>query len=479
MRRTALLYVLPALVIAVDWTRLERPRGSTLQLALILALALLPALARRWWLRIALGTSGLVAAAFTALAVSWPGALLTRFGNGFLDFYDYEVPVDPSGHPGMHGVILMAVFGFCLALAAAIAARRAMTAGLVLVTGAGWPATLLSGGHELARGTWILLALLLLLAGLGAGSLTGMRRALVPAAVVVLAAIAASSSPALAKAEFLRWQKWDFYTRPDTSVGVRYVWDSTYTGFRYPKKQTVVLKVKAPATSLYWRATTLEGFNGIGWVEVVEPQSRPDVAAALEPGSASNRRRWIRQDVTVKALRDAHLVAASVPVAYDTHGATTEYGRGNIALVPSGLTRDQRYSAWSYAPEPTPAQLARSQPRYPEAIAREGFLAVPGIAAVPAFGEPDRRARLRFLLDGASTQYIFDAYRPLEAKRSRSRVTRRARTPPSRAWRRGSAPPAAFATTSLRLRPSARRRSSTSSCGRRPATASTTRGRWR
>ena len=60
MRRTAFLYVLPAFVIALDWTRLERPRGSTLQLALILALALLPALAGRWWLRIALGVGAVL-----------------------------------------------------------------------------------------------------------------------------------------------------------------------------------------------------------------------------------------------------------------------------------------------------------------------------------------------------------------------------------------------------------------------------------
>jgi len=207
VRRTALLYVLPALVIALDWTRLERPRGSTLQLALILALALLPALVRRLWLRIALGVGGLAAAASSALAASrhdFFGPLLSRFGNGFLDFYDYAVPIDPAVHPGMHGVILLAVFGFCLALALAIAARRAMAAGLVLVAGAGWPSTLLSGGHEIARGVWILLALLLLLAGLGATNLTGLQRALIPAAAVALAAIAASSSPALAKAEFLR-----------------------------------------------------------------------------------------------------------------------------------------------------------------------------------------------------------------------------------------------------------------------------------
>ncbi|MDQ5820945.1 MAG: DUF3488 and transglutaminase-like domain-containing protein, partial [Actinomycetota bacterium] len=423
-----MLYVLPAVVIAVDWNRLERPRGSTLQLSLILGLALLPALVRPLWLKLALAAGGLAAAASTAFGVSWLdarpfdgrhdffGPLLSRFGNGFLDFYDYPVPIDPAGHPGMHGVIVLAVFGFCLALALAVAARRALAAGLVLVVGAGWPSTLFAGGHEIGRGTWILVALLVLLAGLGATSLAGLRRALVPGVAVVLVAIAASSSPALAKPEFLRWQKWDFYTRPEAAVGVRFVWDSNYTGIRFPEESTTVLKIKAPPTSLYWRATTLEGFNGIGWVEVQEPQAGVSVAAALEPSDALDRRRWIAQEVTVKALRDVHLVAASMPVAFDVRGASVSYGRGNVALIPTGLTRDQRYRAWSYGPTPTPNQLAGSRARYPGALAQQGFLAVPGVQAVPAFGEPDRWARLRTLLDSASAQTIFDAYRPLEVK---------------------------------------------------------------
>jgi transglutaminase-like putative cysteine protease len=423
-----LLYPLPAVVIALDWTRLARPRGSALQLLLILALALLPALARPRWLRAVLATLGLAAAASTALAVSWRdarpfdarhdffGPLLSRFGNGFLDFYDYSVPIDPSAHPGMHGVLLLAVFGFCLALGLAIAARRAVAAGLVLVVGAGWPATLLAGGHEVWRGTWILAGLLVLLSGLGSTTPAGLRRAFVPAAAVVLAAVAASASPALAKPEFLRWQTWDFYTRPDVPVGVRYVWDSTYTGIRFPKKVTTVLTIKAPPTSLYWRATTLEGFNGIGWVERQEPQAAASAVSALEPQAATNRRKWIPQEVTVKALRDVHLVAASIPVAFDAGGAAVSYGRGNVALVPSGLTRDQRYRAWSYGPTPNPNELARSRPRYPAALAEQGLLAVPGVEAVPSFGEPGRRERLRSLMDAASAQYIFDAYRPLEAK---------------------------------------------------------------
>ena len=42
----------------------------------------------------------------------------------------------------MHGVVLLAIFGFCVVLAQAIAARRPLPAVLVVIAGAGWPATL-------------------------------------------------------------------------------------------------------------------------------------------------------------------------------------------------------------------------------------------------------------------------------------------------------------------------------------------------
>src|SRR5207302_961984 len=84
-------------------------------------------------------------------------------------FYDVQVPLDPAAHPRMHSVLLVAVFGFCVTLALAVAARRAVAAVLVLVVGAGWPATLLTGENELLRGAVVLGAALVLLAGLAAG----------------------------------------------------------------------------------------------------------------------------------------------------------------------------------------------------------------------------------------------------------------------------------------------------------------------
>ena len=64
------------------------------------------------------------------------------------------------------------------------------------------------------------------------------RFALVAAATVVAGALALSSSPAVAKSAFLDWQHWDFYTRPQKAVSVRYIWDARYDGIRFPKKRT-------------------------------------------------------------------------------------------------------------------------------------------------------------------------------------------------------------------------------------------------
>src|SRR5206468_1315869 len=108
---------------------------------------------------------------------------------------------------------------------------------------------------------------LFLLAGLRAGASRTFARAALLAGTLVAAALAAATQPAVAKSEFLHWQTWHPYQRPAASVGVRYVWDANYDGFTWPRKTTTVLKVKAPARSLYWRSTTLDVFDGTRWIE--------------------------------------------------------------------------------------------------------------------------------------------------------------------------------------------------------------------
>ena len=152
---------------------------------------------------------------------------MSRTWEGFLSFYDVTVPFEGLSQPLMHGALLMAVFAFSLFGALAVAARRPPLAVAALLLGAGWPATMLPGGNELGRGLLILATGLLLLAAVRPGPVKLRSQVYAGGAMVVLA-LTLSASGAVAKSQFVDWQSWDFYNKPDAPVGVSYVWRADY-----------------------------------------------------------------------------------------------------------------------------------------------------------------------------------------------------------------------------------------------------------
>jgi protein-glutamine gamma-glutamyltransferase len=376
--RPALLTLVAGLVVAQNWLRLEQPQRDGARALLLVALAAATALAPRLWQRLVILALALLLAVDVAARVPLlhPCQAAPRFWNGFLDFYDVRLPFSATFHPQMHALVLLAVFGFTAVLALAAASHRPLGAVACVVVGAGWPATLLSDGRDLLRGATILAAALFLLAGLRTGALRTAGRAGLVGGVVVVAAVVATTQPAVAKSEFLHWQTWDPYTRPASTVGVRYVWDANYDGFTWPRKTTTVLKVHAPARSVYWRATTLDLFTGGRWVEY-RTRERPVLFDGrldltqndpLAPSAARDPSHWQKVEVEVQALADNHLVAPSVPVAYSPSFGGAEFWQGGTATLSSELARGDHYTAWSYSPHPTPAQLAAAKSNYPESV---------------------------------------------------------------------------------------------------------------
>ena len=430
MLRTAALYVPAAVLLLVAWTRLETgsARGTAVWLAL---LALLPALVRPWWGRLlaALGVSVLaVRAAFDLSPLDarprsdrdFFGPLVTSAKDGVLDFYDVTVPFDPGENTLMHGVVLLAVFGFCLVLGLALAARRPIVAALVLLVGAAWPVTLVPR-NELRWGALVLAGTLLMLAAAGRRPPRTIRAPALAAGVLVLASLAAATSPAVAKGEFLDWKRWDFYDRPDDPVGVRYVWDATYDGLTFPEKKTKVLTVEGPQRSLYWRATTLDEFTRDRWVERL-PIVHADIgeqeltADPLLPDRAYDPQDWVRAEVTAHALADTHLIGAATPMRWDTEGlGVIEYRPGNVATLQAPLRRGQRWTVWSYAPRPTPQQLARTRlPTEQVNPALSRYIEVTPSLDLPTFGTPGRAAVVeQHLADPPSRSSTIRRYRPL------------------------------------------------------------------
>ena len=170
----------------------------------------------------------------------------------------------------------------------------------------------------------------------------------------------------------------------------------------------------------------------------------------LLPASARNDSEWTRADVTIDALRDSRLVGPSQPVAYDTKEIkSVQYEVGGVARASKYLPRGAEYTAWGYAPQPSPAKLAKSPAIYPPEIELDGrYLGLPHGGAVPPFGSSEHALW--------ASAYFRDSdegrrYRPLyDARRGTSRATPTTPTrPPSRS-RPGSGPPDGSSTTSTR-----------------------------
>jgi transglutaminase-like putative cysteine protease len=402
--RTAAIYLVPASAIMIAWLRIEGPPREGGRAVALLLVALVPALAVGLRLRLALVLVTCLLGSWIALgaSVATPGRLFTRLGDGTRQFYDVDLPFDPTSFPRMQGAVLLALFVFCLVLGLALAARRALLAVLVLAVGAGWPGTLVWGGNELLVGALILGGALVILAGTRPSAKRAAFPAVVTGALVVACALGLASRPAVAKGELLHWQGWDLYTRSDRSVGVSYVWNSNYDGLNWPKKRTVVLKIEAPDTPFYWRATVLDAFVDGNWIqdlETMEPFVFRGERAELVPSEAS-RKGWVPQQVTIQALRDRHLVGAEEPVAYAPRGlGSVSYARGGIALLERGAARGQTYSVWSSVRHPTPQQLARSKPQYPRGITVDRGV------YVPPFGSPGRDQRVEETIAARTPAY--------------------------------------------------------------------------
>jgi protein-glutamine gamma-glutamyltransferase len=421
LARTLVAFGLVSVLVTAAWVRLETGGTSGAEVLTVLVLALLPALAvERRRGRV---TTGVVLAISSLFAASgamnvplgdaraldpdrdFAGPLVSAIREGFLDYYDTTLPFNPADFPLMHGLVLLAIFGFTAAGGVLIAARRPVAAAAVLLVALGWPATLIPGDRPLAAGALALAGVLALLFLLRPG--TTLSRGVAGAALAGVALVgvstAASASDAVAKPGFLSWQAWDLYDRPDDPVSVSYVWDAYYDGIDFPEKETVVLRVRVPGPrrALYWRATTLDEYTGAVWREApgfltdAEPADEIDVTGLdpLLPERARSRRDWIRQEIEVEALRDAHLIGSAQPARWKTGtSAPVRVASNGAVFIQGGLRQGQRYTAWSYVPDAKPKQLANAPATYSPELERYLTVAAPPFPndPLPEFAASDR-----------------------------------------------------------------------------------------
>ena len=156
MRRTAALGVLAAFVIGWSWLRLEHGDLTWGIFFWSIVVGVCPPLLPSRRLRLAAVPIAALVGLHYAVGTASPFDGWGRIVDGFYLYYDVPLPFRAEGHPLMHGIILLAVLGFTLAISVAVAERRALLATGLLVAGAAWPATLLTSSNTSAgaRSSW-------------------------------------------------------------------------------------------------------------------------------------------------------------------------------------------------------------------------------------------------------------------------------------------------------------------------------------
>ena len=105
----------------------------------------------------------------------------------------------------------------------------------------------------------------------------------------------------------------------------------------------------------------------------------------------------MKQEVEIGALRDQHIIGAAQPVALEAPQLGGVFHlSGGIVRVYGGLQRGQKYTVYSYAPRPEPADLARIDAKYPAGLAR--FFDI-GRTRVEPFGAAGRDGHVEALFD--------------------------------------------------------------------------------
>jgi len=199
-------------------------------------------------------------------------------------------------------------------------------------------------------------------------------------------------------------------------AGERFDWTQTYGPLSWPSSGRTVLTVRAPRPG-YWKAESLDYFDGYGWTSSPgAAQSTPVAAPPLEGVARAALRRYSETvEIDMGDMSSPELIAPGTPLQPPrgvAGRATPNPAEGTIGIRPQ-LRPGESYRVRTYAPDPTPAQLEREPAAYPQQI-QQAFLEL----QLPAF------ATTGLALPAASVRFEpFGSAEPLVAMRFPRRMS--------------------------------------------------------
>jgi transglutaminase-like putative cysteine protease len=293
------------------------------------------------------------------------------------------------------------------ALLAFFPARRAApllsVAGLaVLLVVYGSAVTEHDPGAPLLRG----LALLLLVGAWLWLPRLGPREALAGAGLVL--SLGALSLPVAAALDSERpWWNYGAWTFLENDKAITFDWTHRYGPLNWPREGTTLLNVESDR-ALYWKADTLDTFDGVRWVRGGSSDATQRLQGVPEQGSQDKHwdyfewnPKWAEDlRFTVRSLSTGLLVSAGMPYDFDGAGLVSTASDGTTSMVDRRLHQGDSYEVKTYAPNPTARQMRGAPDGLPSYLVEYTALGLPQSQGVivplwgdTGFGDPEAPGR--------------------------------------------------------------------------------------
>ena len=353
------------------------------------------------------------------------GSFLGALRTGGRAYMRQHFPLDTVRVPELKLLVSLVVYGAVwLASFAALSLRRALPAIGIIVVLVGFGLTVDSA----ARSLWLPFVFLLLAGGLLALSRSlGRERgrpleALAGGAVGLLAGLLALSllgaTGAASGAPWRDWRTWG--AGGSDTVHVGFDWLSNFPGLLKAGNHVEVMRVKSPVAS-YWRANSLDFFNGEGWYSARTDRVHLD-AQRGDDGYSYNIHshaehppgRGVTQRFELGSLTTDYLFTGGVPRALILPQAESLSFDGQQSLrAERYLGPDLRYTLRVIVPRLKPADLVGRGRDYPPEVLRHTGLPFPTAPslALSSFIGPDPEQTWRELVSGSSAREWVGLYR--------------------------------------------------------------------
>jgi transglutaminase-like putative cysteine protease len=159
---------------------------------------------------------------------------------------------------------------------------------------------------------------------------------------------------------WLDYRHWDWFQRAE--LGRSFQWDHSYGPIQWSRSGVALLAVKAPQPH-YWKAETLDRFDGVRWLHSESPFKRGNAADDIPQPLV---RRWIEHiSFTVRKLRTPVVVGAGTIFRVDSGKVTADQPDGTVRVLDSPFEEGDTYSVDAYVPDPTVGEMRAAPAAFP------------------------------------------------------------------------------------------------------------------